>query len=129
MILCLGIGKGMLSTNLSDFCGGLPGCLTNGGRGARVVARLLRNLCPRFSHRHEGIGRATRSEWRTAIPQEGEAESLILGLFDASTCVTVGRLTQISGKPLAEKRTIEVLNCELGKISINLGKFCTMALA
>lgn len=53
-----------------------------------------------------------------AIPKEGEAGSLALRLFESITCVTVGKLTQINEKSLAEKRMIKVLNCELSKSNI-----------
>jgi hypothetical protein len=53
-----------------------------------------------------------------AIPQEGEAGPLGLGLFESITCVTVGKLTLIDDKPPAERRMIEVLNYELGKSNI-----------
>jgi hypothetical protein len=53
-----------------------------------------------------------------AIPQEGEAGSLVLGLFESITCITVGKLTQTNDDPLAEKRMVEVLTSELSKSNI-----------
>lgn len=53
-----------------------------------------------------------------AIPKEGEAGSLALGLFESITSLTVRKLTQVNERSSAEKRMIEVLNCELSQINI-----------
>jgi len=47
-----------------------------------------------------------------AIPKEGEARLLVLGLFESITSITVQKLIQINEKPLAKQRMIEVLNSE-----------------
>jgi hypothetical protein len=53
-----------------------------------------------------------------AIPKEGEAGPLALGLFESITSITVRKLKQVNEKPSAEKRMIEVLNYELSQINI-----------
>lgn len=53
-----------------------------------------------------------------AIPEEGEAASLVLGVFESITSITMRKLTQLNEKSIAEKRMVEVLDCELGQINI-----------
>lgn len=54
----------------------------------------------------------------TAIPKEGGAGLLALGLFASITSITVRKLTQGNKKTSSEQRMIEVLNSELQPSSI-----------
>jgi tubulin--tyrosine ligase len=53
-----------------------------------------------------------------AIPKEGNAGLLALGLFESITSITVQKLTQIKESPSAEQRMMEVLNDELKQSNI-----------
>lgn len=53
-----------------------------------------------------------------AIPKEGEAGLLALGLFESITSITMRKLTQGNEKTSAEQRMIEVLKSELQRSSI-----------
>jgi len=53
-----------------------------------------------------------------AVPKEGEAGLLALGLFESITSVTVGKLMQVNENHIAEKRMIEVLDYKLPRSNI-----------
>ena len=53
-----------------------------------------------------------------AIPQEGVGGSLMTGLFESITCITVRKLTGSKERYPAEERLIEVLDCKLSPSSI-----------